>query len=394
MERTDRVVSISHSTPRASGPHGRLRALRAPLSGKAPARGLRFERRCSRANTDKGGKGATAVCGRDLSLLTSDTAALGAECSGRRLARAVAAVLTAVVIILLACASFCPAAAVAAPCGSIAIEAACWQGGTAVPVSGDTWRLAQVASAQFSDDGDELSYATTEAFAAFDYDWASLDASGLREAARDLGAYARDHDLLTDGASVTNESGRAIFCGLAPGLYVAVRTDVASANRAYVCDPVLVSVPMREDGAWLFDVAANPKFENPGDQPENPSDEPSDNPSDNPSDKPSDNPSEHPEGNPSETPPAESQEPAGVVDRLLSYLKLPQLGDARVAGSLLAAAVALLCVATGWRLRRRASRAAASASKGDGSATLSGARGAEGHTRDEDDGAGSGRKDA
>lgn len=264
--------------------------------------------------------------------------------------RGVAARVLVAAAVALACALLHPAVAAAEASGSITIEAAYRQGETAVPVSGDTWGLAQVASATPRDDG-TLAYETCADFAPLDRDWASLDASGLREAARDLGTYARDHDLLAAGRSVTDGSGRASFLGLPTGLYVAVRTDAADANQALACDPVLVSVPLYEDGSWAYDVTVDPKFEGP------------DGPS---SDDPPDNPSDTTPETPSETPGAQSPESGGTAGGILHDLGLPQLGDPQTALALLAAAAALACAAAGWLLHLRTRRgAAATPQEGD-----------------------------
>lgn len=220
--------------------------------------------------------------------------------------------------------------------GSITIEARYGQGEDAEPMSGDTWCLAQVSSAALTDAGAPV-YTATEAFSSFDRDWAALGASELRDAARELGTYAQEHGLLTYGASVTDACGRALFEGVAPGLYLAVRTDAAGENQAVACDPVLVSVPLYEDGSWVFNVTAAPKFESsddvPGKQPEAPAEEP--------------------------------QEPEDAAGGFLRPFKLPQMGDGLSILALLAGAVAALFVAGGWLLRRRALRKAAASTRGD-----------------------------
>lgn len=243
----------------------------------------------------------------------------------------------AVMVAVLVSVALCPASARAVPCGSIIIEARYGQGAAAEPISGDTWRLAQVAAATLADNG-ALVYTATEAFSSFDRDWAALSASELREAARELGAYAQEHDLLTYGAAVADASGRALFEGVAPGLYLAARTDVAGENQTVVCDPVLVSVPLYEDGSWVFNVTAAPKFEG------------------------SDNPS----GNQQETPEDKTQEPADTAGGLLRPFKLPQMGDWLSLFALLAIAVAALLVAGGWLLRRRTLRKASAPTRGGG----------------------------
>ena len=237
------------------------------------------------------------------------------------LVRRAGACVLMVVAMALASLAVRPVAVGAETLGSITVTASYRQGEEAAPVFGDTWRLAQVASAELSADGAPV-YATTSAFDSFDCDWASLGASGERKAARELGTYAQGHGLLTDGSAVTDAAGRAVFRDLAPGLYLLVRDGVASDNQTLTCDPVLVSVPLLEDGSWVFDVSAAPKFESSGDAA-----------------------GETPEG-----PATEPQEPESALDQLLHAFGLPALGDAQLAIVLVIAAAALLSAIIAWLL--------------------------------------------
>ena len=122
---------------------------------------------------------------------------------------------------------------------------------------------------------------------------------------------------------MTDGDGRAVFRDVAPGLYVAVRTDVASANEALTCDAVLVSVPLLEDGAWVYDVTVAPKFETSGGA----------------------------SGEEPQTPAAKPQEPERPLDRFLSALGIPATGGTLVVFALGIAVVALLCLAAARLLR-------------------------------------------
>lgn len=237
------------------------------------------------------------------------------------LVRRVGACVLMVVAMALASLAVRPVAVGAETLGSITVTASYRQGEEAAPVFGDTWRLAQVASAELSADGAPV-YSTTSAFDSFDCDWASLGASGERKAARELGTYAQGHGLLTDGSAVTDAAGRAVFRDLAPGLYLLVRDGVASGNQTLTCDPVLVGVPLLEDGSWVFDVSVAPKFESSGDAA-----------------------GETPEG-----PTTEPQEPESALDQLLHAFGLPALGDAQLAIVLVIAAAALLSAIIAWLL--------------------------------------------
>ena len=119
--------------------------------------------------------------------------------------------------------------------------------GTQAPLAGDGYALYAVASAEV--DGNGIRYKTLDPFGSLDCDWPSLTAAELREAAyaaRDI-VEAQKADVLDE--LVTDESGRAASYGLAPGVYLLVRTDVAQVNADVVIDPMLVGIPTMVDGA-------------------------------------------------------------------------------------------------------------------------------------------------
>ena len=92
--------------------------------------------------------------------------------------------------------------------------------------------------------------------------------------AKNLAQYVADHDLIGTTSEI-DSSGTVTFPQLTLGLYLLVQNKAASGyNKA---EPFLVSVPMRENGAYVYDVNASPKVEvqktsEPGDSvPKNPS---------------------------------------------------------------------------------------------------------------------------
>lgn len=98
--------------------------------------------------------------------------------------------------------------------------------------------------------------------AAFEAAGASFDAETLASAS----ASAALADELVDFAAqqgvsgtavAVGEDGTALFEGLEPGLYLAVQTEASDGFEP--ADPFLVSVPMLEDGTYVYDVDASPK---------------------------------------------------------------------------------------------------------------------------------------
>ena len=170
-----------------------------------------------------------------------------------------AAWLLAALALTLTC-GVAPARALAAPTGSIALVTSAERpDGSKTPLAGDGYALYAVAEAEV--DGDGIHYETLEPFGPLDCDWPSLTAAELREAAhaaRDI-AEAQKADVFDE--LVTDAAGRAASYGLAPGVYLLVRTDVAQANADVVVDPMLVGIPTLVDGVPTYDVTAHPKFE-------------------------------------------------------------------------------------------------------------------------------------
>lgn len=187
--------------------------------------------------------------------------------------RAVRRTCLALVLAVFACAGMLTAAVVApqvaaaAPRGSVSLSVVAEDARGSHRLVGDTFTLVRVATAQVYDGGNGQSagvaYTMAAGFARYDRDWASLAASDVAAAARELAQAARDAGSLDAGVSqrVSEGARRLTFSGLDSGLYLVVRTGVADANKGLTCDPVLVSVPQLEDGAFAYDVDVDPKFE-------------------------------------------------------------------------------------------------------------------------------------
>lgn len=147
--------------------------------------------------------------------------------------------------------------------GSISIDTAVRTDDGARNIAGDTFSFARVATvtvdAAYTPAA--ISFKTADAFAPHGRDWSSLDASGWRDAARDLADFAKANDLYETAMTVDAGSARLVLGGLEPGLYLVSRTGIAAANGDVACDPVLVSVPVAEDGGLVYDVNVEPKYE-------------------------------------------------------------------------------------------------------------------------------------
>lgn len=187
--------------------------------------------------------------------------------------------------------------------------------------AGDEFSILKIADATVSDENGQLRifYKTLPEYSALDCNWGNLTAEQMRKKASALGKLATSADEYCD-TEVIDAQGNASFTGLEKGLYLVVRTKVASKNQSYVADPFLISLPMIWDGKFEDRVLASPKYgwnTAMNDHSPNPQRPPSDG-------SPPDGSS--PDGSPPDTP--MQQLPAPEFSNSVSgALKLPQTGQ-------------------------------------------------------------------
>lgn len=126
------------------------------------------------------------------------------------------------------------------------------------PVRDGKLTIYQVAKVQ-EDDGN-YSLVLTDAFAksGVSLDIDNMDASALAKTAKDLSSYVTKEKLSGEILTINNE-GTVTARDLALGLYLVVQTKAAEGYNAV--SPFLVSVPMNEDGHYIYAVDATPKLE-------------------------------------------------------------------------------------------------------------------------------------
>lgn len=161
-----------------------------------------------------------------------------------------------------------PAAASAAPAGSITLECSVERDGVDIPLAGDRYEAVLVARASI--DGDGVRYEALDAFSSADCAWAELDAGGLRDKAREVYGLAVNVGADAVGTLSTNASGVGAVYGLEPGIYLLYRAETAPVNADTTTDPFLVGVPTLVDGTLAYDVTAHPKFGFGDDEPDAP----------------------------------------------------------------------------------------------------------------------------
>ncbi len=121
------------------------------------------------------------------------------------------------------------------------------------PVTGGILTAYYVGSIQ-ENDGD-YSFVKTRDMAAFPGDYTSVDSPSL---AADIAAFVKKNDL-PGCAQAKNRNGKAVFADLELGLYLIVQTRASQGFEPI--SPFLVSVPMNQDGRYVYDVTAEEKFQ-------------------------------------------------------------------------------------------------------------------------------------
>ena len=104
---------------------------------------------------------------------------------------------------------------------------------------------------------DDGSYVFTAA-GAFQESGTDLSDPSSPELAKRLAAFASDRNLPGREIEIGRD-GTAFAGNLSAGLYLIVQTEAADGYEAV--SPFLVSIPMNEDGVYLYDVDATPKLD-------------------------------------------------------------------------------------------------------------------------------------
>lgn len=122
--------------------------------------------------------------------------------------------------------------------------------GNAVP--GGTLTLYRVGDI-YEDDGD-YSFVLSSTFAGSGASLEHLEASGLAES---MAEYASRNHLPGQTVAI-GKDGKATATGLELGLYLVVQSEAADGYESI--SPFLVSIPMNEDGTYVYEVDATPKL--------------------------------------------------------------------------------------------------------------------------------------
>lgn len=183
----------------------------------------------------------------------------GSEYGAARIAAMIAAAVTIVLTVLAAFGSMVPYAQ-ADSFGALTINAV-WGRDTASPklLAGDTYSIVRVATVTTNNDGSVSSYKTVGDFSGLTADWERLTSSEYHDAAKKLATHAAKNKLYQHSGT-TNVAGQLTFQNLPLGLYLVSRTSSAKANKAYDCDPFLISIPGSGDTSADLNITVEPKF--------------------------------------------------------------------------------------------------------------------------------------
>lgn len=106
----------------------------------------------------------------------------------------------------------------------------------------------------YENDGN-YSFVLTDSFAGSGEDLANIQSSQLAD---DLARYAKRHSIVGTSKDI-DQNANITFTDIDLGLYLLVQEQAAEGYNKV--SPFLVSVPIQENGAYVYDVDASPKVE-------------------------------------------------------------------------------------------------------------------------------------
>lgn len=120
-------------------------------------------------------------------------------------------------------------------------------------VTGGTLTAYRVGEIQESDGN--YSFGKTGAMAAFADSYEDITSAELAES---VAAFVEENKV-SAYSTAKNQNGKAVFSDLELGLYLIVQTEASEGYEPL--KPFLISVPMNEDGHYVYEVSAEGKFQ-------------------------------------------------------------------------------------------------------------------------------------
>lgn len=101
----------------------------------------------------------------------------------------------------------------------------------------------------------KYAFSYTEPFESCKLSFEKLD---TKETAEEYAKFADDHDA--DGSKIpVGEYGAAVFTDLGTGLYLVIQEDAAEGYNNV--DPFLITLPIKSEEGWVYEIDASPKVE-------------------------------------------------------------------------------------------------------------------------------------
>ena len=129
-------------------------------------------------------------------------------------------------------------------------------------ITGGTFTAYRVG--QIQKDNGSYSFVKTSDMEAFP---GGYDDIGSAKLAEDAAAFLKEHSVRAY-ATAENKGGTAVFTDLETGLYLIVQTEASDGYKPL--KPFLVTVPMNENGKYVYEVNAAGKFQPQPDNPDKP----------------------------------------------------------------------------------------------------------------------------
>lgn len=120
-------------------------------------------------------------------------------------------------------------------------------------VAGGALTAYQVGQIQESDGN--YSFAKTKAMASFSGSYENIASADLAES---IATFVKENQIAAY-STAKNQNGKAVFSDLELGLYLIVQTEASEGYEPL--KPFLISVPMNEDGHYVYEVSAEGKFQ-------------------------------------------------------------------------------------------------------------------------------------
>lgn len=125
-----------------------------------------------------------------------------------------------------------------------------------VSSQGGEFRIYRVA--EYNSSGE---FVPLEPFKSWPVQITDTDAKDWPALASTLDVYVSMNGTVPTQTAVTDHQGRVVFSGLKSGFYLVVGDPLEGNGKMYVPQPVMLSLPILQEGEWIYDVVANAKYD-------------------------------------------------------------------------------------------------------------------------------------